>query len=342
MARIGVRLLLVLMIIAGSSASAFPYPWSGGGQPVWPASPAAARIAFIRQWPVADNAGAVRSVLGKVRDAIFGKEEEQFFGPTGVFMSGDGHLYFASSGSGVVGEYSLDRQRFRRIIPGPDQLPWRSPVAVAVSDAGVVFVADPGLGSVVAIGRAGQTVLTLGKAQGLERPSGLFVFGAKIYVADAKTCEVIVFDEHGGTVRRFGRKGTAEGEFNAPTSIVVDPGGRIYVSDTLNCRVQMFDEEGKFIRSFGALGDVSGTFSRPKGVAVDARGHVYVVDALFDNVQVFDGDGRYLMNFGMAGHGDGEFWMPAGIFIDRDDFIYVADTYNSRVSIFKALGQRGQ
>jgi DNA-binding beta-propeller fold protein YncE len=55
------------------------------------------------------------------------------------------------------------------------------------------------------------------------------------------------FNSNGGLVKRWGKKGAAPGEFDAPEAICVDKEGNVYVADTGNNRVQKFDANGKFL-----------------------------------------------------------------------------------------------
>ena len=76
---------------------------------------------------------------------------------------------------------------------------------------------------------------------------------------------------------RIGQRGTALGQFNYPTHVMIDHAGRIYVSDTLNFRVQQFSPDLKPVRQIGSKGDLPGYFSQPKAIAVDSQDHVYVI-----------------------------------------------------------------
>jgi DNA-binding beta-propeller fold protein YncE len=134
-----------------------------------------------------------------------------------------------------------------------------------------------------------------------------------------ENAQILVLNKTDGKeIRRFGSKGSKEGEFFLPSNLAVDPDGNVYVSDTGNTRVEKFDSHGKFVKQFGAIGDKPGTFTRPKGIALDQKRRLYVVDAAFENVQLFDPEGQMLLFFGTSGAMPGNFCLPAKIAVDYD------------------------
>ena len=305
---------------------------------VWPRPPEAPRIAFVQT--IDDPADLGVRVPGWRRALDFltgaGRQDQIFITPQGVAVDEHGNLCLTDPGAGMVCFFDGERKRFRRwTVIGEERL--LSPVAMGRRN-GVFFVADSGLGKVLAFDHRGRRLFEI--AESLERPAGLAVNGDRLYVADAKLHRILAFDLQGRLLHQFGERGTAPGQFNAPTHLAVDDLGHIYVTDALNFRVQVFDPQGGVLAVIGSAGDASGHFSRPKGVAVDSFGHVYVVDALFDNVQGFDGEGRFLLHWGESGSAPGEFWLPAGIAVDNDDRIYVADAYNRRIQVFKYIGAK--
>jgi DNA-binding beta-propeller fold protein YncE len=304
---------------------------------VWPSPPAAPRIAFVQSLKGPADAGARLSSWRRVANFLTGSDRglEAFVRPQGVALDEQGNLCLADPGAPAV--CFLDRAegrflRWQRI--GDEDLV--SPVAIARRN-GVFFVADTGLGKVLAFDDRGRLLFSL--REGLQRPAGVAASADRIFVADAQSHEILVYDHGGRLIRRFGSRGTGPGQFNVPTHVALDAQGRLYVTDSMNFRVQIFDAAGEWVASLGAAGDSSGHFSRPKGVAVDSFGHIFVVDALFDNVQVFDDAGRFLMHWGEAGQEPGEFWLPAGIAADHSNRLYIADAYNGRVQVFQYVGE---
>lgn len=305
------------------------------GSMVWPLPPASPRLSYVQSlrepadWGI--RPGFWRTALAWV---FGGARDDRFVKPAGVAFDEHGNLCVADPGAQAVGFFDRQRKTFQR-WDHLKSLRFLQPVSVA-KRGNTVFVADSGLGRVLAFDLAGKLQFQI--SAGLQRPVAVAIASNTLLVADSTAHCVRVFDLAGHPLRQIGRRGTGPGEFNFPTHLAVDGMGRIYVTDAMNSRIQVFDGAGRPLRCISSLGDNAGHFSRPKGVAVDQCGHIYVADALFDNVQVFDLDGRFLLNFGSSGSEPGEFWMPAGIAIGPDNEIAVADSYNCRIEIFRYMG----
>lgn len=336
----GIRRLLAFLL-AGALAGCAGTPTrpgdpDGSARPVWPPPPARPRVEFVRTIGSPADLGVRPSFFGRVANLVTGGRRggEPFVKPYGIAFDEEGNLCLSDTGTNAVSFFDLSGGKYRR-YEGSGRTKFVSPVSVA-RRKGVLYVADSGLRSVLALDRDGKELFRI--REGIGRPSGLAVLGDTLYVSDAERHDVSVFDLAGKHLFRFGRRGTGEGEFNFPTHLAGDGKGRLYVTDTMNSRVQVFEADGRFVRAIGSLGDGSGHFSRPKGVAVDGSGRAYVADALFDNLQIFDPSGRFLLDVGTAGTGIGEFWMPAGVAVRGDGEIYVADSYNCRVQVFRPAG----
>lgn len=95
------------------------------------------------------------------------------------------------------------------------------------------------------------SVSSFGASDFFQQPSDLEVDGARslIYIVDAGSCRVLVFDFRGEFLRAVGRKGQGPGEFMRPTGMCLIRDGGIAVADFDNNRIQIFDAAGKFGRS---------------------------------------------------------------------------------------------
>src|SRR5580698_19353 len=69
----------------------------------------------------------------------------------------------------------------------------------------------------------------------------------------------------------IGSKGKEDGQFNRPSSIVLDKKGNLFVTDTNNHRIQVFDNKGQFIRKWGEKGKDEGQFNRPCGITLNIQ-----------------------------------------------------------------------
>ena len=305
---------------------------------VWPAAPEAPRIAFVKTFSRPDDLGISRGVLRRFSDFLFGREESRLVRPMAVLADGD-IVYVADPGAKGVHRFDQKGGSYDLIhAQGGGALV--SPVGLALGQAGEVYVSDSALATVFVIRPGAKEAAPLVLNARIGQPTGIAFDAAtgRLYVVDTSAHRVNVFRRDGTFESSFGRRGTAEGEFNYPTLIWRTREGRLYVTDSLNFRVQSFDEQGRFLAKFGGLGDGTGDLPRQKGVATDRYGHVYVVDSLFHAIQVFDDKGRFLLSLGGMGHERGEFWLPTGLFIGADDRIYVADSYNQRVQVLRYIG----
>jgi DNA-binding beta-propeller fold protein YncE len=319
----------------GSCAPATLQPSVPETQIVWPAPPAAPRVAFVQEISTPGDIGVEPSLWERLRRVIAGPSRKGMVRPAAVAISAD---LLVVVDPGAQGLHLFDRaERSYRFVSGCKGRRLRQPTGAAFL-AGRLYVSDSAERAVYVLSGSGDClgrwpVFTKGRPTGLAADHGR----GRLLVADTTGHKLRVFDPDGAPMLEFGARGTKAGEFNFPGWLSAGHEGKIYVVDSLNFRIQVFDPGGEVVGGFGKAGDSPGYFARPKGIGTDSMGNVYVVDALFDAVQIFDESGRLLLNFGERGTGPGQFWLPSGLTIDDRDFIYVADSYNKRVQVFRFL-----
>lgn len=304
----------------------------------WPEPPAQIRINYVKSVYSPPDVGIKPGFFKKLRGVILGEEKNILNKPVAVAVGQGETIYICDAGSLSLHIYRRKEKSYKKITKiGNTEL--QSPVGVAVSEGGLIFLSDSKLKKVFCLDNNGKFKFAIGVSKEFQRPTGLAIRNELLYVVDTLANSILIFDLKGNFLLQFGARGNKPGEFNYPTSISADKEGKVYVSDTLNFRVQVFDENNKFLYALGGLGDSSGSFSRPKGVAVDSLGHIYCTDGMFDNMQIFNQEKEFLLSVGESGHKDGEFWIPCGIAIDSKNYIYVADSYNQRIQIFHYVGK---
>jgi len=304
---------------------------------VYPPPPERARIRCIGQIQTSADLKPAVSFGEGFGNGLFGKKPNySMLSPYAVCTDGRNRLYVADSNAQLVHLFDLDTRKYAQIRPANKEKRFAQAVGIAMDPgSGMLFVADSAAGRIFEFDRNGQPQGEIGLGN-VNRPCGL-AFDAKtqrLFVADTGLHQIVILSPTGNLLARIGSRGTALGQFNFPTNVVIGSDGRIYVSDSLNFRVQQFGPDFTPLRQIGRKGDMPGYFGQPKGVALDTENHLYVVDAHFEAVQIFDADGTLLLDFGAEGRGPGGFWLPAGIFIDRRNRIWIADTYNKRVQVF--------
>jgi DNA-binding beta-propeller fold protein YncE len=130
------------------------------------------------------------------------------------------------------------------------------------------------------------------------------------------------FDPSGNFLLEWGGQGPADGQFQNPRAIAVDPSGNVYVADSGGNRIEKFDPNGSFLLKWGSGGLGPGQFRFAGGVATDSSGKVYVLDALTRRIQKFDGNGTYISEFTVP-EGDRPDCLLA-LDVDVAGFVYVA------------------
>jgi hypothetical protein len=337
-ATLNMLLLVLLAGAAGCATSPAVVPFADQGR-TWPDTPEDARIAFVGEFAEPEDLGIRPGLWERIVRFTAGDRRDAVVRPMDVAATeGGGTIYVADPDARCVHRYDLARGRYDCLGLSRDAaLP--SPVGLALTPSGRLYVADSLLGGIFSIDPGERFLQPFVAGPELERPTGIAWHEAAglLLVSDTGSQSVKAYRPDGSLAFQFASRGVGPGEFNFPTYLWAD-NRELLVTDSLNFRVQRFDAQGGFRASFGKNGDRAGDFARPKGVAVDSEGHVYVVDALFNGVQVFDRDGRLLLMFGEQGQGPGQFWLPNGLFITADDLIFVADSYNRRVQVFRYLG----
>ena len=161
---------------------------------------------------------------------------------------------------------------------------------------------------------------------GLRSPSGVFVVGDTLYVADTINHQVQAFAPGrfiGRIVAGTGSGGDGDDQLQLPEDVFVAADGTVYVADTFNNRVQAFAPGDTFADT------VATGLRGPAAIFVDRSGTLYVADTLNGQVRAFPpGDSQGLVV--AVGLGN-----PTGLFVDRSGTIFVADTLNNRIRAFR-------
>lgn len=172
----------------------------------------------------------------------------------------------------------------------------------------------------------------------LDKPFAVAARKGSIYVTDAITRSIVVFDVPRRTTFRFGLR--MPGTLARPTGIALDAAMNVYVSDAKLRTVNVYDRLGLYLRSIGKLEDLE----RPTGVAVSPDGErIYAIDRASNEssnhrVVVFDREGRKQKVIGTRGSEPGQFNVPLQAVVATDGTLYVLDAGNFRVQAFDREG----
>lgn len=103
---------------------------------------------------------------------------------------------------------------------------------------------------------------------------------------------VLIIDENGHIVKRFGSYGKGNSEFHVISGICCNSKNQIVVADCYNHRIQVFSRDGVFLLSFGSKGKRPNQFYYPDGICVDQDNNIYVADHCNDRISIFTPEGK--------------------------------------------------
>ena len=206
-----------------------------------------------------------------------------------------------------------------------------------IDQGGNIWITDIGNHQVMKFDADGKLLLSLGKKgqpgtgpDQFDRPTDI-AFGkdGDFYVSDGYgNSRVLKFSKDGKLIKQWGKKGTGEGEFNLPHTIVVDANGRVIVGDRENNRVQVFDVDGKFLEQWKESGAPYGLFL--------TKDRVFVADGVANWVRVLDHTGKSLGRWGEKGTAPGQFQLPHMLCVDSKGSVYVTEINGKRIQKFVA------
>ena len=161
----------------------------------------------------------------------------------------------------------------------------------------------------------------------------------RIYVVDGVNNKIKIFSLNGEFVSSFGRKGSAEGQFQYPLGIDIDNKGRVYIADSGNSRIQIFNSTGDFISKID-VPSKTGKPADPTDIAVDStRNRCYVVDNDHHHILVYDLATSKLINtYGTVGTQRREFRYPFLMTLGKEQYLYIVDVINTRVQVLNPEG----
>ena len=151
-----------------------------------------------------------------------------------------------------------------------------------------VIVADKGNSSIKIFSPDGEFLMKIGGQGTLKSPVHCIQYEKCLVVSDKGEHCIKVFDRNGNFQYMFGKKGSGDGEFNAPSCMAVNKSGHLMVCDECNHRVQVFELNGKFIGKFGREGSNLGEFKNPASLAILSNGRIAVSEWNNHRIQLFE------------------------------------------------------
>lgn len=273
---------------------------------------------------------ALAATCGNFNSTIsYLKDLGRFEAPTRIAVGPNGRTFVADYIGGTVTVFDI-KGDIAKVIPV------ESPMALAVSSTGEIYVATGG--SVLVLNPDGSFSGKKIGAGALSSTSDIVVAeDGRVFVLDQVQNRVKVFDVVGSQIAEFGY-----GTLDSPKGLAIDePRGRVIVTDQRNYKVRVYGLADYSLQySFGQAqsdGNVTaGMFNFLQGVAVDAEGRIYVLDAGPDRLQIFDSCYTYIGTIGSHGTVPGTLNLPVDVAVDNYGRIFISSLRDGRVSVFFA------
>ena len=151
-------------------------------------------------------------------------------------------------------------------------------------------------------------------------------------VADCSNHCVYIFDGEDQLVRKFGCKGSGNGQFNHPTGVAFDSDNHLYVAEKWNHRVQKFTIDGNCLLQFGGYGSRNGKLKSPRGLIVQ-KGKVYIADSDNKRVSVFQNDGEFHLTIG-----SGQLGTPSDVTVNSNNQLLISNHAHHCIYVFTLDG----
>ena len=257
--------------------------------------------------------------------------------PWGVAVSENGQIVVAEYGGHCISILSQDGEKIKTFgTLGSGCGEFLHPRGVTIDKDGNILVVDGWNHRIqkftadgqflTSVGTKGCGPLEFGSSSISSTPAGIGISERnRIYVCDRYNHRVQILNADLTFHSSFGRRGSADGQFQYLKDVAFDGTGDVYIADCGNHRIQVFTEDGHFLRGFRKKGRGNGELDFPSSVTIDSDDIVYVGEKANHRVSLFTSEGRFLRSFGSRGTEPGQFVHPCGITADRNGLVYVSD-----------------
>jgi tripartite motif-containing protein 2/3 len=220
----------------------------------------------------------------------FGILEGQFTEPSGVAVNAQNDIIVADTNNHRIQIFDKEGRfkfQFGEVGKRDGQLLYPNRVAVVKNSGDIIVTERSPTHQIQIYNQYGQFVRKFG-ANILQHPRGVCVDNkGRIVVVECKVMRVIIFDQFGNVLNKFG----CSKHLEFPNGVVVNDRQEIFISDNRAHCVKVFDYEGNFLRQIGG----EGITNYPIGVGINGAGEITIADNHNNfNLSVFSQDGQLI------------------------------------------------
>lgn len=218
----------------------------------------------------------------------FGVMEGQFTEPSGVAVNAQNDIIVADTNNHRIQIFDKEGRfkfQFGECGKRDSQLLYPNRVAVVRTSGDIIVTERSPTHQIQIYNQYGQFVRKFG-ANILQHPRGVTVDNkGRIVVVECKVMRVIIFDQNGNVLQKFG----CSKHLEFPNGVVVNDKQEIFISDNRAHCVKVFNYEGVFLRQIGG----EGITNYPIGVGINANGEILIADNHNNfNLTIFTQDGQ--------------------------------------------------
>ncbi|XP_023011923.1 tripartite motif-containing protein brain tumor isoform X2 [Leptinotarsa decemlineata] len=218
----------------------------------------------------------------------FGVMEGQFTEPSGVAVNAQNDIIVADTNNHRIQIFDKEGRfkfQFGECGKRDGQLLYPNRVAVVRTSGDIIVTERSPTHQIQIYNQYGQFVRKFG-ANILQHPRGVTVDNkGRIVVVECKVMRVIIFDQTGAVLQKFG----CSKHLEFPNGVVVNDKQEIFISDNRAHCVKVFSYEGVYLRQIGG----EGITNYPIGVGINANGEILIADNHNNfNLTIFTQDGQ--------------------------------------------------
>lgn len=218
----------------------------------------------------------------------FGVMEGQFTEPSGVAVNAQNDIIVADTNNHRIQIFDKEGRfkfQFGECGKRDGQLLYPNRVAVVRTSGDIIVTERSPTHQIQIYNQYGQFVRKFG-ANILQHPRGVTVDSkGRIVVVECKVMRVIIFDQTGNVLMKFG----CSKHLEFPNGVVVNDKQEIFISDNRAHCVKVFNYEGVYLRQIGG----EGVTNYPIGVGINAAGEILIADNHNNfNLTIFTQEGQ--------------------------------------------------